>query len=384
MGEAPVIIAFASRTPPLLSPFAAGRRWSRTAVLDTAVLDDQELIDVLGQGLFGPNGQYDVFLATASAATPLTPYADIWAFDDECLGYSNRWTRRFGIDGYGLYRWNSIDPFVRGFPMGLAMGLPIGLPLGLPFDIGYAGWIPGMSAAYVNGQRLAVGSTSVLQAGLPCSAFRVAWWPAGMTWPGMPHDSALAPPVDGTSAGFTSPVPRLPQYPRPGRGLELADPDGPRQPAPPGDRTPAATWRDAREFSPRFPGVSAQPRPWTTGVERWAGEQRNGTFDPSRAGVTARQEAGRQERIRQEAGYGSVGGSNGSASVSADGPSRRPDLPNPRSQPAGDAGVSRSTGTLDSKPQAQGSKDPPAPAPPSTPPSTPPAAPPPSRPPPPR
>lgn len=260
-GEAPVIVAFASTVRPDLSAYVGGRnQWGRDLLLDTAATTQQELVDVLGKSIFGRDAQYDVVVSTASTPTPLSRYADVWAFDNSCLGEASRWTRFSGYAGYGLYGWMDLDPIVR-----VAMGsgsifMPWGWSSGLPITL-FSG--VGQVSSQYSIEPVTYGG---------CREYRVAWWPQMV----YPTDQRPRWPMDSTSAAgpeaLPSPLPRAPRYPAAGTGLQVdprsvardGDMENPvyRSPTFPGDDRSA--WRRGETPSAqRFPAVMADERPWS-------------------------------------------------------------------------------------------------------------------------
>ena len=334
-GESPLVVAFASTAKPNLAPFATGRGWSGSLVLDTLLRDEQAFVDLLGSTIFGPTATFDALLAPASVASPLSTYADIWSFDDECVGWSGRWTRGTGLAGYGLYAWDPIDPIARGVGLMLPMGAGYGW-MGL-------GWTP----IVVGGHRLAIEPSPYGSRGWPCTGFRVAWWPnyvAPDAWPG---DTARR--ATDLVAAPGSPLPYLPRYPLPGQGLGIAPANGSAT----GGLEPVTTsaWRRGEtESERRYPGVVAEPRPLTDGKYAAPNDRRETMAE----GMTnarripedgTRESAGRGSAVERVAGPVEAGSVAGPAPIAR----REPD-PAPRT-----------TGAEDPKPQTPVKRDPPPP-----------------------
>jgi hypothetical protein len=256
-GEAPVVVGFASSIKPDLSQFADGKRWGNDLLMDTLAVDQQDMVNILGKTIFGPDAQYDVVVSSTSDPMPLSRSADAWAFHDECMGISQRWTRRYGIDGLGFYQdGTDIDPLVRrAFGAGTYGQMPFGWALGVPLTL-------------PNGGQFSIVAPIEL-GGRVCTGYRVAWWPSQpMPVSQMP---VAIPPRDTTADTTTidSPLDRLPRYPRPDRGMDIDPTFRPR--GEPADRVPrepaweASAWRRGETGSERrFPGVSAERgRPWS-------------------------------------------------------------------------------------------------------------------------
>jgi hypothetical protein len=161
-GEAPVVVGFASSIKPDLSQFVDGKRWGSDLLMDTLAVDQQDMVDILGKTIFGGDAEYDVVISAAADPMPVTRQASAWAFNDECLGYSTRWTRRFGVDGLGFFRaFDDIDPLVRGaFGAGVFNTMPFGWALGVPLLL-------------PNGGRFSFNAPIPLGDGL-CTGYRVA------------------------------------------------------------------------------------------------------------------------------------------------------------------------------------------------------------------
>lgn len=296
-GEAPVVVGYASAVKPDLSQFADGKRWGSDLLMDTLAVDQQDMVNILGKTIFGPDAQYDVVVSSTSDPVPLTRSADAWAFHDECLGFSQRWTRRYGVDGLGFYRdWSDIDPLVRrAFGSGAYSQLPFGWALGVPLLL-------------PNGGRFSFVNPIQLGDGL-CTGYRVAWWPSQpMPMSPMPVPN---PPRDTTADTTTvdSPTDLLPRYPRPDGGLEIDPRYRPRGDA--GDRVDrqatwdASAWRRGETGSDRrFPGVSTERgRPWTNSRtlpgrdELWAGAGDRVAADRTRDLDEARRRSRETERV---------------------------------------------------------------------------------------
>lgn len=246
-GESPVVVAFASTVAPDLTVFdGGGNRWGRDLLLDTLAVDQQELIDILGKTIFGRDAQYDVVVSSASVPSPVTRTANLWAFDNSCLGFTSRWTRRDGLDGLGLYGasiygWDPLDPML--YRSGGSL-----LPPAMPFQ-----WISAIPfPIYVGNSRMSVEPMTYGGGLSGCGEYRVVWWPT-IVMPSFGRDTIMRGPVETGGVVADSPVPRLPRYPRQGDGLML---DEGRMGGTKGE-APAVT--DGR----RFPGVQVDdPRPW--------------------------------------------------------------------------------------------------------------------------
>jgi hypothetical protein len=185
-GEAPVVVAFASPTKPDLSSFADRQAWGRDLLLDTAASSQKEMVDILGKTIFGNDVPYDVVVSSTSNPAPMSRYADVWAFNDECSGFTGRWSRRDGRNGFGLYDATGMlainDPYLWSFitwsPWALS---PFGWRYGVPrFDQSLVSvlndpraYAPG---AIISWGRMFVGSTA-------CNGYRVAWWPRNFGTP---------------------------------------------------------------------------------------------------------------------------------------------------------------------------------------------------------
>ena len=336
-GEAPLVVAFASLAKPNLAPFGSGRGWSESLVLDTLLRDEQAFVDLLGSTIFGPTATFDALLAPASVASPLSSFADIWSFDDECVGWSGRWTRGTGLAGYGLYAWDPIDPIARG------VGLM--LPLGAGYGWMGLGWTP----IVVGGHRLAIEPSPYGSRGWPCTGFRVAWWPNYVAPDAWPLDSArraadlVAPPG--------SPLPFLPRYPLAGQGLGLAPSGGHTL----GGLDPVTTsaWRRGEtESERRYPGVVAEPRPGNGGKYAAPDDRRE----------TLAERAVMDERLARQRSQGSVQVPDGTSSTGrvahGDPGMVPPPAPIVRREPDP---APRTTGAEESKPQAPIKRDPPPP-----------------------
>ena len=212
-GDAPLLVAFASRMPPFLAPFATGNRWGSHLVLDTMVTDQQGVVAALGALLYPPGVAYDVVTSSASLPVPLTADARHWFFSDECLDFALRY-RHAGEAGSGLL-WQGL----------LNGGLP------------WAGWVPvtAMPSVLPSGMG-SLFLMPVADPGAPgCHSYRVAWTP----W-------AIPDATTGRAPG-AAPVP----------GPEGAVPD------------------DLRPRPPRYPGVGEQltiDTGWRAPVERTAAE----------------------------------------------------------------------------------------------------------------
>ncbi|MFN9097278.1 MAG: hypothetical protein ACK5X2_00700, partial [Gemmatimonadaceae bacterium] len=261
-GEAPVIVGFASAIKPDLSQFAYGKRWGRDLLMDTLAVDQQDMVNILGKTIFGPDAEYDVVVSAAADPTPVTRAANAWAFDDACAGFSARWTRRNGFDGLGFYSdANDVDPLVR-----LAIG-------GGLFSQAPVGWALGLPLVLPNGGRFSF-AMPIEVGGRLCTGYRVAWWPS------LPQpvnvNPVVHPVADSTLApDLASPVDRLPRYPRGGDVVGLdssarrdpSRPDGRDSVSRVGDRTglePSAWRRGENGSERRFPGVEQEAgRPWS-------------------------------------------------------------------------------------------------------------------------
>ena len=263
-GEAPVVVAFASTVRPDLSAFMGGRnQWGRDLLLDTAATSQQALVEILGKSIFGANVPYDAVVSSASSPTPLSRYADVWSFDNDCLGQTARWTRFAGSAGYGLYSWMDIDPIVR-----VAMGLG---SIFLPW-----GWSSGLPITLFSGVGQIPSQYSIVPMNPTgrCLEYRVVWWPQ-MVYPTVAQRPNS--PVDSTQIGgpeaLPSPVPRVPRYPTAGTGLEidpLAAARADRDLVNPvyrstavGSDEPSAWRRGETPSARRFPAVTTEDRPWS-------------------------------------------------------------------------------------------------------------------------
>lgn len=265
-GEAPVVVGFASSIKPDLSLFADGKQWGSDLLMDTLAVDQQDMVDILGKTLFGPDAEYDVVVSAAADPTPVTRAANAWAFDDECVGYSTRWTRRNGFDGLGFYSAiDDIDPLVR-------RALGAGLFSQAPF-----GWALGVPLVLDNGGRFSF-AAPVEIGGRLCTGYRVVWWPS------QPQPVNVNPAVNPTVypvpdsvplPDLSSPIGRLPRYPR-GDDVVGLDSGSRRDPSRPygrdtgsrvGDRAgvePSAWRRGETGSERRFPGVDPEAgRPWS-------------------------------------------------------------------------------------------------------------------------
>ena len=344
-GESPLVVAFASTAKPNLAPFATGRGWSGSLVLDTLLRDEQAFVDLLGSTIFGPTATFDALLAPASVASPLSTYADIWSFDDECVGWSGRWTRGTGLAGYGLYAWDPIDPIARGVGLMLPMGAGYGW-MGL-------GWTP----IVVGGQRRAIEPSPYGSRGWPCTGFRVAWWPNYVAPDAWPVDTARR--ATDLVAAPGSPLPYLPRYPLPGQGLDLASAGASGST---GTLTTTGTepvtqspWRRGLTDSERrYPGVSAEPR--------WKDGGKYGTVDDLRDAVAERGNAARP--VPRDGHEGrpltSTGGYPGAPVERVNGGGDAGTIPAPTVRREPDP-APRTTGAEDPKPQAPVKRDPPPP-----------------------
>lgn len=261
-GEAPVVVGFASSIKPDLTPFADGKRWGDDLLMDTLAVDQQDMVNILGKTIFGPDAEYDVVVSAAADPTPVTRAANAWAFDDECAGHSARWTRRHGFDGLGFYSdADDIDPLVRrALGSGLFSQAPVGWALGLPLVLPDGGRFSFVAPIEIGGRL--------------CTGYRVAWWPSQPQPVNV--NPVVYPVADSTLApDLASPVDRLPRYPRGGDvvGLDSASRRDPSRPygresgSPVGNRTtvePSAWRRGETGSERRFPGVDADGgRPWS-------------------------------------------------------------------------------------------------------------------------
>jgi hypothetical protein len=198
-GDAPLLVAFASRMPPFLAPFAEGNRWGSHLVLDTMVTDQQGVVAALGALLYPPGVAYDVVTSSASLPIPLTADAQHWYFSDECLdfarGYRHSGVAETGLAGQALLSGNLV----------WGGGVPVAaMPSVLPSGMGSLFLMP------------------VADPGAPgCHSYRVAWTP----WAIPDATTGRAPgaaPVPGPDRGAPDDLrPRPPRYPGVGALLTL-------------------------------------------------------------------------------------------------------------------------------------------------------------------
>ncbi len=212
-GDAPLLVAFASRMPPFLAPFAEGNRWGSHLVLDTLVTDQQGVVAALGALLYPPGVAYEVVTSSASLPIPLTADARHWYFSDECLDFALRY-RHPGALGWGQ----------------LGQGM-------LGGSLPWSGWFPvGALASVLPSAMGSLYLMPVADPGAPgCHAYRVAWTP----W-------AIPDATRGQAPGTA-----------PGAGPEGGAPD------------------DLRPRPPRYPGVGELltiDTAWRAPVERTAAE----------------------------------------------------------------------------------------------------------------
>jgi hypothetical protein len=247
-GDAPLLVAFASRMPPFLAPFATGNRWGSHLVLDTMVTDQQGVVAALGALLYPPGVAYDVVTSSASLPVPLTADARHWYFSDECLDFAQRFRHAGGL-GTGLPGHS----LVRG-------SLP------------WAGWFP--VAAMPSVLPSAMGSLFLLPVADPgapgCHAYRVAWTPWAIPDATIGRAPGAAP-VPGPAGAVPDDLrPRPPRYP--GVGERLTIDTGWRAPV---ERTAAEHLRRQQlgrrpEEATRGDG-GLRPMPGTPAPGRWNG-----------------------------------------------------------------------------------------------------------------
>ena len=173
MGEAPIIIGFASRTPPNRSGFAVNKRWGQELFLETESSTPEELARELAQILFGSaDAVYDV--AIRGVSRPITS-ARSMAFSGNAPSCS-----AFGM-GYSVYGRLGAGGVRYGYGYGYSNGdLPYSAfggrfnpqPIFSSFGLGYP--FPFNYALY-NAHTGQMNSLSFPEAG--CDVYRVAWYP---------------------------------------------------------------------------------------------------------------------------------------------------------------------------------------------------------------
>ena len=264
-GDAPLLVAFASRMPPFLAPFAQGNRWGSHLVLDTLVSDQQGVVAALAALLYPPGVAYDVVTSSASLPVPLTADARHWYFSDVCLDFALRY-RHLGAGGTDL-----LGQALLGGTLAWPGGFPVGAMASmLPSAMGSLYLMP------------------VADPGAPgCHSYRVAWTP----W-AIPDATRGQAPGAGPGAGPEGGAPddlrpRPPRYPGVGELLTLDT----------GWRAPVE--RTAPEPLRRQP-LGGRPEEATRG-EGWA-RPRPGEPAPGRwnGGVPSPPDGERPRRAREE------------------------------------------------------------------------------------
>lgn len=163
-GEAPVVVVFASSQRPDLSAFADGARWAPDVMLGNAVMSQEDMVELIGNTIFGYSASYSVTVSNAAEPKPTTRTASSWVFGEDCdqvVGY----VRRISPSGSGiLAAWTAIDPVVRN-QIGQWNQQIDNLLLGTSVPVTIKG-----------GSRVSVEAPQRVSP-TACRGYQVAWWP---------------------------------------------------------------------------------------------------------------------------------------------------------------------------------------------------------------
>lgn len=278
-GEAPLVVAFASRSRPDLHQFRFGPDWADDLLLDTLVTSQEEMVEVIGKTIFGQDAEFSVAVATAPNPTPLSRYAESWYFDNGCTGQSSYYWRRSALGWFGgSSLFNDIDPLIQSAFGSAFGGSPFGFGVGMPAM--FYGSMVSLIAPITIGGRL-------------CTGYRVAWWPNVLPpRPTAPVDSVV-PPVDTSRTG----VPAVPTSRAADDDLAMRSPSIPAS-APTAAFEPSAWRRGETGNARRFPSVVAEDRPWSS-TRTLPTRSSGSAFVSERAGDAAGLEARRRNEERQ-------------------------------------------------------------------------------------
>ena len=171
MGEAPIIIGFASRTRPNRSGFVVRKRWGKDLFLETESSTPEELAKELAELLFGSSDAvYDV--AIRGATRPVaTSRAMAFSGNAPSCGFFGAGYSVYGRLGAGSVRYASYIYGNGDLPYSQFGGRFNSYPMG-PIGFGYP--FPMSSAMYyaLSGETYALAYS---EAG--CDVYRVAWYP---------------------------------------------------------------------------------------------------------------------------------------------------------------------------------------------------------------
>lgn len=241
-GEAPLVVAFASRSKPNLDQFRFGPQWADDLLLDTLVTSQEEMLDVLGKSVFGPDAEFSVAVATAPDPIPVSQFAESWYFDNACSGRSSYYRRIATLGWFGGTIFSDYDAVRDAFGFSLYGWSP--------FSFGLGGMGLGVPAMFYGSMFSLVGP--YLRDNPRCGDYRIAWWPGLLPRPrpGTPADTT---PVDSA---------QTPKPPTPATRLGTDDFGGTGSSAPSPAFEPSAWRRGETGSERRFPSVVADERPW--------------------------------------------------------------------------------------------------------------------------
>lgn len=164
-GEAPVVVVFTSSQRPDLSAFADGARWAPDVLLGNAVMSQEEMVELLGNTIFGYSATYSAAVSSAAEPKPVTRTASSWVFGSECddvAGYN----RYFYGGPTGLAALSrNVDPLVRNQVGRATRNQDNALINGLGTPVELKG-----------GGRVSI-ETARQVTPTACRGFHVAWWP---------------------------------------------------------------------------------------------------------------------------------------------------------------------------------------------------------------
>lgn len=262
-GEAPLVVAFASTVKPDLDQFQFGPEWADDLLLDTLVSSQEELLEVLGRTVFGPDAEFSVAVATAPNPTPLSRYAESWYFDNMCAGYSSYYGRRSALGWFGGVM---INDFMLAREPGWAFQ-------------GYGSFLSSLGAFSMFPGGLFSMVASVTMGTQFCRDYRIAWAPIiapVIPPPRIPSDSVTVPSDSGNGTPGTPGASGAgARHAQQMRGLRAERSENP------GGRFEASAWRRGETGSnKRFPAVMAEERPWNVTralPSQWTGTSANAT-----------------------------------------------------------------------------------------------------------
>ncbi|BAH39193.1 hypothetical protein GAU_2151 [Gemmatimonas aurantiaca T-27] len=360
-GEAPLVVAFASRSKPDLEQFRFGPEWADDMLLDTLVTSQEEMLQVLGKTVFGQEAEFSVAVATAPNPTPLSRFAESWYFDNGCTGQSSYYWRRSALGWFGGSMFDDINPSVRN-AFGLSLYGRSPFAFGMAFGMGFGVGMPAM----FYGSMVSLVAPITL-GGQFCTGYRVAWWPSVLP----PINRPV--PVDTTGLPTDSSRTGIPAVPASRAADEELIARGPAIPVPSPAFEPSAWRRGETGSERRFPAVVAEERPWNT--TRALPSRATGSEYVGDAGnLEARQRAGerryQQTEWNRNRGVSNSGGaqasgnaSNGNAASRAPSPTRGREFPTSGSgTPASAGGAQTEAPRPAPAPRSDGAIIPPTPA----------------------